>query len=74
MSYYDCLGISKTASQDEIKKAFRKKSLLCHPDKPTGDAEKFKKINEAYQTLGDEHKKKDIRHATKWRHAKPNTR
>jgi len=58
MSYYDCLGISKTASQDEIKKAFRKKSLLCHPDKPTGDAEKFKKINEAYQTLGDEHKKK----------------
>jgi DnaJ-class molecular chaperone len=58
MSYYDCLGIAKTASQDEIKKAFRKKSLLCHPDKPTGDAEKFKKINEAYQTLGDEHKKK----------------
>lgn len=58
MSYYECLGISKTASQDEIKKAFRKKSLLCHPDKPTGDAEKFKKINEAYQTLGDEHKKK----------------
>lgn len=58
MNYYDCLGISKTASQDEIKKAFRKKSLLCHPDKPTGDAEKFKQINEAYQTLSDEHKKK----------------
>jgi DnaJ family protein B protein 4 len=58
MNYYDCLGISKMASQDEIKKAFRKKSLLCHPDKPSGDAEKFKQINEAYQTLGDEQKKR----------------
>ena len=58
MNYYDCLGISKTASQDEIKKAFRKKSLQCHPDKPNGDAEKFKQINEAYQTLCDEHKKR----------------
>jgi DnaJ-class molecular chaperone len=58
MNYYDCLGVSKTASQDEIKKAFRKKSLLCHPDKPNGNAETFKKINEAYQTLSDEHKKR----------------
>jgi len=57
MNYYDCLGISKNATQDEIKKAFRKKSLVCHPDKPTGDAEKFKKINEAYQTLRDSEKK-----------------
>ena len=58
MNYYDCLGISKNATQDEIKKAFRKKSLVCHPDKPTGDAEKFKKINEAYQTLRDSEKKR----------------
>ncbi len=58
MSYYDCLGVSKSASQDEIKKAYRKKSLQCHPDKPTGNAETFKKINEAYQTLGDEQKKR----------------
>jgi len=58
MSYYDCLGISKNATSDEIKKAFRKKSLICHPDKHTGNAEEFKKINEAYQTLSDEHKKR----------------
>lgn len=58
MSYYECLGISNSSSSDEIKKAYRKKSLLFHPDKPSGDAEKFKKINEAYQTLGDEQKKR----------------
>ena len=57
MSLYECLGISKQASADEIKKAYRKKSLLFHPDKPNGDAEKFKKINEAYQTLSDPQKK-----------------
>jgi len=57
MNYYECLGVSKEATADEIKKAFRKKSLLLHPDKPNGDAEKFKKINEAYQTLGDPQKK-----------------
>ena len=57
MNYYECLGISKEASSEEIKKAFRKKSLLLHPDKPNGDAEKFKQINEAYQTLGDAQKK-----------------
>ena len=57
MSHYECLGISKQASADEIKKAYRKKSLLFHPDKPNGDAEKFKKINEAYQTLSDPQKK-----------------
>jgi DnaJ family protein B protein 4 len=57
MNYYECLGISKEATTDEIKKAFRKKSLLLHPDKPNGDAEQFKKINEAYQTLSDPQKK-----------------
>lgn len=57
MSYYECLGISNSSSSDEIKKAYRKKSLLFHPDKPSGDAEKFKKINEAYQTLGDAQKR-----------------
>ena len=57
MSYYECLGISNNSSSEEIKKAYRKKSLMFHPDKPTGDAEKFKKINEAYQTLGDSQKR-----------------
>jgi len=51
--YYNILGISKSASQAEVKAAFRKKALEHHPDKG-GDAEKFKEINEAYQALGDE--------------------
>ena len=57
MDYYKVLGVDKNATQDQIKKAFRKLSLQFHPDKPTGDAEKFKNINEAYQTLGDDEKK-----------------
>ena len=55
--YYDILGVSKDASQDEIKKAYRKKAHEHHPDKG-GDEEKFKKINRAYQTLSDEKKRK----------------
>lgn len=56
--YYDILGIEKGASQDEIKKAFRKKAHTYHPDKKTGDEAKFKEVNEAYQVLGDEEKRK----------------
>mgnify|MGYP002623263015 CR=1 FL=1 len=56
--YYASLGVEKTASQDEIKKAFRKKAHKYHPDKPSGDEEKFKEVNEAYQVLGDENKRK----------------
>ena len=56
-NYYDILGVSKDASQDEIKKAYRKKAHKHHPDKG-GDEEKFKKINEAYQILSDEKKRK----------------
>ena len=58
MDYYNILGVDKTASQDQIKKAYRKLSLQFHPDKKTGNAEKFKQINEAYQILGDGDKKK----------------
>jgi len=47
MDYYKVLNINKNASSDEIKKAYRKLSLQFHPDKPTGDSEKFKNINEA---------------------------
>lgn len=55
--YYDILGVSKNASQDDIKTAFRKKAHEHHPDKG-GDAEKFKEYNEAYQVLGNPEKRK----------------
>lgn len=50
--YYDILGISKNASAEDIKRAYRKKAVELHPDKG-GDAEKFKEVNEAYQVLKD---------------------
>ena len=59
--YYNVLGVDENASQDDIKKAYRKLSLIHHPDKYQGnlDAEtKFKKINEAYQVVGDENERK----------------
>lgn len=58
--YYQILEVQKTASQDEIKKAYRKKALQYHPDKNPGDAsaeKKFKEISEAYEVLGDEKKR-----------------
>ena len=57
MDYYKLLGVNPNSSQGEIKKAFRKLSLKHHPDRG-GDAEEFKKINEAYSTLGDVEKKR----------------
>jgi len=56
--YYQILGVSKSASQDEIKKAFRKLAHEYHPDKKSGNEAKFKEINEAYQVLGNEEKRK----------------
>ncbi len=55
-NYYEILGVSETASQEEIKKAFRAKSKVMHPDKG-GNEEDFKKINEAYDTIGDDSKR-----------------
>ncbi|MDP2656175.1 MAG: molecular chaperone DnaJ [bacterium] len=55
--YYDILGVSKTASDDEIKKAFRKLAHQHHPDKKGGDEAKFKELNEAYQVLSDSQKR-----------------
>ena len=55
--YYNILGISKSASDDEIKRAFRKLAHKYHPDKGGGDEAKFKEINEAYQVLSDKQKR-----------------
>lgn len=52
-NYYDLLGVGKSASQDEIKKAFRKLAHQHHPDKSGGNEAKFKEINEAYSVLSD---------------------
>ena len=57
-NYYDVLGVNKTASQDDIKKAYRNLSKKYHPDRNGGDDSKFKEINEAYDTLGDETKRR----------------
>lgn len=58
--YYSILGVSKTASADEVKKKFRKLALKYHPDRNPGDAKaeaKFKEISEAYEVLGDSDKR-----------------
>jgi len=59
--YYDILGVSKSASAEEIKKAYRKQALEWHPDRHKDDKEtaekRFKEINEAYQVLSDSQKK-----------------
>jgi molecular chaperone DnaJ len=55
--YYEVLGISKDASADEIKKAFRKLAVQYHPDKEGGDETKFKEANEAYEVLKDQQKR-----------------
>ena len=63
--YYEVLGVSKNATQDELKKAFRKLSLSYHPDRQVGKSdtekkeaeEKFKEVNEAYSVLSDKDKR-----------------
>src|SRR5437588_10047629 len=59
--FYAVLGVSASASQDEIKKQYRKLAAKHHPDKNQNDpkaAERFKEISEAYQVLGDAEKRK----------------
>ncbi len=55
--YYETLGVSKDASADEIKKAFRKLAVKYHPDKEGGDETKFKEAGEAYEVLKDAQKR-----------------
>src|SRR3990167_4504341 len=55
---YEILGVPKDASQDDIKKAFRKLAHQYHPDKPNGDEQKFKEVNAAYQVLSDSEKRR----------------
>lgn len=56
-NYYDILGVPKSATKDDIKKAYRKLAHQYHPDKQGGDEAKFKEVNEAYQVLSDEQKR-----------------
>ena len=69
--YYQTLGVSKSASQDEIKKAYRKLAREYHPDVNPDDPnaeEKFKDINEAYQVLSDEEKRQKYdRFGSQWK-------
>ncbi len=55
--YYETLGVNKSASKEEIKKAFYKLAHKYHPDKKEGDEAKFKQVNEAYQVLSDDAKR-----------------
>jgi DnaJ-class molecular chaperone len=60
-NYYEALGVDKTASIDEIKKAYRKLAMQYHPDRNAGDKDaeaKFKEVGEAYGVLSDDGKRK----------------
>jgi DnaJ-class molecular chaperone len=73
--YYAILGIAKTASEDEIKKAYRNLAKKYHPDMNTGNEEeagrKFKEISEAYETLNDADKRKKYDNSTNCAEEKP---
>ena len=68
--YYRVLGVSRGASQEEIKRAFRRLALRYHPDHNLQDQrqaeERFKEINEAYEVLSDEAKRRQYDYLTSW--------
>ena len=59
MDYYSILGVNKNASENDIRKAYKKKSMQYHPDRPGGNEEEFKKVNEAYSILKDPQKRSE---------------
>ena len=71
--YYEVLGVSKSAGEREIKKAYKKLAMKYHPDRTQGDKdmeEKFKEINEANEVLSDtENRKKYDKYGKDWKHA-----
>lgn len=69
MDYYEILGVSKSASQEEIKKSFRRLAMVHHPDKG-GKEENFKNIQKAYEVLGDPEKRREYDNPDPWKNAR----
>ena len=57
LTHYEILGVEKTASPDEIARAYRKKSLQCHPDRTQGREKEWDQLTKAYEILGDKRKR-----------------
>lgn len=64
--YYKILGVSENASPEEIKRAYRRLAHKYHPDRPGGDEQKFKEINQAYQVLSDKTKRQQYDAMRAW--------
>ena len=71
MDPYSILGVSRTAGDDEIKKAYRKLANETHPDRPEGDADKFKEVAAAYEILSDPRKRLELDNPNSFRGFNP---